>query len=69
MSDTIKALTETVRGRVIVASDPDYDDARADYSAAENYGANYGRLSAVKAVYDADNIVYVNENIAPANGR
>ena len=29
MSETIKALTETVRGRVITASDPDYDDARA----------------------------------------
>jgi FAD/FMN-containing dehydrogenase len=33
MSDTIKALTETVRGRVITASDPDYDDARAVYNA------------------------------------
>ena len=33
MSDTIKALTGTVRGRVIVASDPDYDDARAVYNA------------------------------------
>jgi FAD/FMN-containing dehydrogenase len=33
MSDTIKALTETVRGRVIIASDPDYDDARAVYNA------------------------------------
>src|SRR5262245_61822765 len=29
MRDTIEALTETVRGRVITASDPDYDDARA----------------------------------------
>jgi FAD/FMN-containing dehydrogenase len=26
-------LTETVRGRVIIASDPDYDDARAVYNA------------------------------------
>lgn len=33
MSDTIKALTEAVRGRVIAASDPDYDDARAVYNA------------------------------------
>ena len=33
MSDTIKALTGTVRGRVIVASDPDYDEARAVYNA------------------------------------
>ncbi|HEX6379809.1 MAG TPA: FAD-dependent oxidoreductase, partial [Acidimicrobiia bacterium] len=33
MNDTIKALTETVRGRVITASDPDYDDARAVYNA------------------------------------
>ena len=29
MSDTIKALTEAVRGRVITASDSDYDGARA----------------------------------------
>jgi hypothetical protein len=28
MSDMIKALTKTVRGRVIVASDSDYDEAR-----------------------------------------
>ena len=33
MSDAIKALTETVRGRVIIASDPDYDDARGVYNA------------------------------------
>jgi FAD/FMN-containing dehydrogenase len=42
MSDTItrpappgafRGLTETVRGRVITASDPDYDDARAVYNA------------------------------------
>jgi hypothetical protein len=93
MSDTIKALTETVRGRVITASDPDYDDARAvynaaihphsgseggyvnfmsgddDHRAAENYGANYERLSAVKAVYDPDNLFHVNQNIAPAKRR
>jgi hypothetical protein len=29
----IRALTETVRSRVITASDPDYDDARAVYNA------------------------------------
>ena len=33
MSDTIKALTEAVRGRVITPSDSDYDDARAVYNA------------------------------------
>ena len=33
MSDSMKALTEAVRGRVITASDPDYDDARAVYNA------------------------------------
>ena len=33
MSDTVKALTKTVRGRVITASDPDYDDARAVHNA------------------------------------
>jgi hypothetical protein len=32
MSDTIKALTEAVRGRVITASDSDYDGARAVWS-------------------------------------
>ena len=33
MSDTIKALTAAVRGRVITPSDSDYDDARDVYSA------------------------------------
>jgi FAD/FMN-containing dehydrogenase len=33
MSDTIKALTAAVRGRVVTPSDPDYDDARAVYNA------------------------------------
>ena len=32
MSDTIQALTEAVRGRVITASDSDYDDARVVYN-------------------------------------
>jgi hypothetical protein len=40
-----------------------------DHRAADNYGANYERLSAVKAVYDPDNLFHVNQNIAPANGR
>ena len=33
MSNIIKALTETVRGRVITRSDSDYDEARAVYNA------------------------------------
>jgi hypothetical protein len=33
MSDTIKALTEAVRGRVITPADSDYDDARIVYNA------------------------------------
>jgi FAD/FMN-containing dehydrogenase len=33
MSNTLKALTELVRGRVITPSDSDYDDARAVYNA------------------------------------
>src|SRR5215475_2943277 len=33
MSDTIKALTEALRGRVIIPSDSDYDDARVVYNA------------------------------------
>jgi FAD/FMN-containing dehydrogenase len=66
MSDTIEKLTEAVRGRVITPADSGYDDA---HRAAENYGANYERLSAVKAAYDPDNLFHVNQNIAPAKRR
>jgi Berberine and berberine like len=57
MSDMIKALTKTVRGRVIVASDPDYDEARPSTTPS------------VKAAYDPDNLFHVNQNIAPAKRR
>jgi FAD/FMN-containing dehydrogenase len=40
-----------------------------DHRAADNYGANYERLSAVKAAYDPDNLFHVNQNIAPAKRR
>lgn len=33
MTEIIKALSEQVRGRIITASDPDYDDARQVYNA------------------------------------
>ena len=33
MSNTIETLTDRVRGRVITASDPDYDDVRVVYNA------------------------------------
>ena len=42
------------------------DDA---HRAAENYGANYERLSALKAAYDPENLFHVNQNIAPAKRR
>ena len=35
MSDTIKALTEAVRGRVITRSDSDYDDAIHPHSGSD----------------------------------
>ena len=33
MDETIKAMTEAVRGRVVTTSDADYEDARAVYNA------------------------------------
>ena len=39
-----------------------------DDRAAANYGANYERLAAVKAMYDPDNLFHVNQNIVPVNG-
>ena len=33
MGDTIKAMTEAVRGRVVTLSDADYEDARVVYNA------------------------------------
>jgi FAD/FMN-containing dehydrogenase len=40
-----------------------------DHRVAENYGANYERLTSVKAKYDPYNLFHVNQNIARANGR
>lgn len=40
-----------------------------DHRAADNYGANYERLRAVKAAHDPDNLFHVNQNIAPASRR
>lgn len=39
------------------------------HSSAENYGANYERLSAAKAADGPDNPLHVRQNIAPANGK
>ena len=38
------------------------DDA---HRAAENYGANYERLAALKKKYDPDNFFRLNPNIKP----
>jgi FAD/FMN-containing dehydrogenase len=40
-----------------------------DHRVAENYGANYERLTAVKAKYDPYNLFHVNQNISQTNGR
>ena len=36
---------------------------------ADNYGAHYERLCAVKGIHDPDNVFHVNQHIAPASGR
>jgi FAD/FMN-containing dehydrogenase len=41
----------------------DDDDA---HKAADNYGANYGRLREIKRTYDPDNLFHRNQNIPPA---
>ena len=43
--------------------------AAVDRRAADNYGADYERLCAVKAACDPDNLLHVNQNIAPAKWR
>jgi Berberine and berberine like len=79
MSDTIEKLAD---GRQVTASDYQNEDlfwalrgggnfmsGDDAHRAAENYGANYERLAAVKAAYDPDNLFHVNQNIAPAKRR
>jgi len=60
--DAIHPHSGTEGGYVNFMSDDD------DHRAADNYGANYDRLAAVKATYDPDNLFHVNQNIAPAKG-
>lgn len=36
------------------------------HRAVQNYGDNYARLAAVKAIHDPDNVFHVNQNIQPA---
>jgi hypothetical protein len=38
-----------------------------DNRAPANHGANHERLAAVKATYDRDILLHINQNIAPAN--
>ncbi len=54
MSDTIEALSEAVRGRVITPSDPGYDDARAVYN-----GMHDRRPGAVVQCVDAADVMAV----------
>ncbi|MCH6469861.1 FAD-binding oxidoreductase [Sinomonas terrae] len=43
-----------------------FQDADDQARIAENYAANYARLSRIKAKYDPDNFFHVNQNIKPA---
>ena len=63
MSDTIRALTERVRGRVITPSDADYDDARAVYNAMHDR-----RPRAVIQCVDAADVMAVVRAAANASG-
>jgi len=45
----------------------DLDHPSGAGHAAANYGADYERLAAVKAIHDPDNLFHINQNIAPAN--
>jgi len=56
------AMTPYLEGAVYVN---DLGDDEADRVAAA-YGANYGRLAAVRQTYDAENFFRANQNVAPA---
>ena len=53
MSDTIKALNEAVRGRVITPSDSDFDDVRVVYNAMHDRksSACAGRSSPLASLF------------------
>lgn len=60
--DAIHPYSGTDGGYVNFMAD---DDA---HRTPANYGANYERLARVKAAWDPDNLLHLNQNIAPAAG-
>ena len=63
MKDYYEAIhphSDSAGGYINFMSDDD------DHRVADNFGANYRRLAAVKATYDPENLFHINQNIDPA---
>ncbi|MBE4716998.1 FAD-binding oxidoreductase [Pseudarthrobacter sp. AB1] len=61
-----RGYAEALRPYSAVGGYVNFMDAEDQGRVAENYGANYERLVAVKGKYDPGNLFHVNQNIKPA---
>lgn len=61
-----RAYAEALRPHSAASGYINFMDAEDQDRVAENYGANYPRLAAIKGKYDPGNLFHVNQNIKPA---
>jgi len=62
----VRGYAEALRPYSAASGYINFMDAEDQSRVAENYGANYSKLAAIKGKYDPGNLFHVNQNIKPA---